>query len=449
MSKRFIFLISLFSVTLCSCYYKKLYYGSRAENVILKNKSDSLTVENSRKDTSILILRFKNDSVVKDNLALDQQTTEFRIKHIHLPTGGKFSTNAVKTSAKQYHSSDLKTLANVLYNPINLSFWGNDIYGDCVTAEEAFAKACNNPEIFIPENIAVGWASENGVLNGASLVDVLSKMTDVGFRSNAITYIDGNYSYVDFRNSAMLQNAIATGPIKIGLTSTQLEIAWRYIRRGWFALNFVPEQITNANQHCATLCGYGTLSWLAQQFNVQLPNGVNGQNLGYAIFTWGSIGIIDQQSLLAITHEAWIRNPTNLTNNSVSSFILKAMGGEVGSNVCLSHAFNNMDLRGTYPGGFGEMWICHDIGGGKIKLQARGAEAGNNYLSHAFGNISLHNTYDGGSGEEWIVHNLPNGQIALEAGGGERGKFLSHAFGNLDLRNNMEGGEAWLNIGLH
>jgi len=33
---------------------------------------------------------------------------------------------------------------------------------------------------------------------------------------------------------------------------------------------------------------------------------------GYAMFTWDSIGIIDQPSMLAITHEAWLRNPTTI-----------------------------------------------------------------------------------------------------------------------------------------
>jgi hypothetical protein len=32
----------------------------------------------------------------------------------------------------------------------------------------------------------------------------------------------------------------------------------------------------------------------------------------YAMFTWNSIGIIDQQSMLNMTHEAWIRNPVTI-----------------------------------------------------------------------------------------------------------------------------------------
>jgi hypothetical protein len=44
------------------------------------------------------------------------------------------------------------TAANFIVTPKQISFWGNYSDGDCVTAEEAFAKACNNPEIFISED---------------------------------------------------------------------------------------------------------------------------------------------------------------------------------------------------------------------------------------------------------------------------------------------------------
>jgi hypothetical protein len=34
--------------------------------------------------------------------------------------------------------------------------------------------------------------------------------------------------------------------------------------------------------------------------------------LCYAMFTWNSIGIIDEQSMLNMTYEAWIRNPVTI-----------------------------------------------------------------------------------------------------------------------------------------
>jgi hypothetical protein len=60
--------------------------------------------------------------------------------------------------------------------------WGNDVHGDCVT-EEAFAKTCNNPEIFISDNEVITWATNHGVLEGAYLVEVLQWMETGGFRT--------------------------------------------------------------------------------------------------------------------------------------------------------------------------------------------------------------------------------------------------------------------------
>jgi hypothetical protein len=68
--------------------------------------------------------------------------------------------------------------------------------------------------------------------------------------------------------------------------------------------------------HCVSLCGYGTLAALVGLFQqhkvtVKPPKGMP-TGLCYAMFTWNSIGIIDQQSMLHITYEAWIRNPVTI-----------------------------------------------------------------------------------------------------------------------------------------
>ena len=71
--------------------------------------------------------------------------------------------------------------------------------------------------------------------------------------------------------------------------------------------------------HCASLCGYGPLAALVDLFerhgvDVNLPSGMP-TGLCYAMFTWGSIGIVDWQSLMNITGEAWVRNPTTIVRN--------------------------------------------------------------------------------------------------------------------------------------
>jgi hypothetical protein len=137
--------------------------------------------------------------------------------------------------------------------------WGNDVHGDCVTAEEAFAKACNNPEIFISDNEVITWASWHGVLEGAYLTQVMQWMQNGGFHQDTNVYDDGSYFSVDWTNPATLQSAISRGPVKIGIAANQLETAWRSTggQTGWFATKFTSDQ---AEDHCVTLCGYGTIA---------------------------------------------------------------------------------------------------------------------------------------------------------------------------------------------
>jgi len=195
--------------------------------------------------------------------------------------------------------------------PKQLSMWGNDVHGDCVTAEEAFAKACNNPEIFISEAEVIEWATKHGVLEGANLPPVMTSMQNDGFPYGPFTCDDGSHYSVDWTNAGTLQSAISEGPVKIGIAADQIQTAWDSTggRSGWFATGFHDD--TNED-HCTSLCGYGSISWLAQQLGVQVPAGIDGTKAGYAMFTWNSIGIIDVPSMIAITQEAWLRQPTTV-----------------------------------------------------------------------------------------------------------------------------------------
>jgi hypothetical protein len=187
--------------------------------------------------------------------------------------------------------------------------WGNDIFGDCVTAEEAFAKATNNPEIFIPFEVVEMWAFAHGTLNGANLSDVLTTMETQGFALGLSLYNDGQHASVDWTDAPTLQNAISQGPVKIGVAAAQLENIVTPGTSGWFATGFKAD---SNEDHCVSLCGYGTIAWLAEQFSVSVPEGVDGTQPAYALYTWNSIGIIDVPSLLAICGEAWLRTPTTV-----------------------------------------------------------------------------------------------------------------------------------------
>jgi len=207
--------------------------------------------------------------------------------------------------------------------PIQMSSWNNYVYGDCVSAEEAFAKATAAPQTFIPLATVVAWAQQHGYLNGANLAAVMTTMQTNGFPLNNKTYDDGPHLSVNWTVAATLASAIYShGPVKIGVAAEDFQTAAPGQHgivtpgtSGWTMYGYPP---TNGSQedHCTSLCGYGTLAQLVTLFaqHKLTVHPVAGMPTGicYAMFTWNSIGIIDQQSMLNMTHEAWIRNPVTI-----------------------------------------------------------------------------------------------------------------------------------------
>ncbi len=115
------------------------------------------------------------------------------------------------------------TPAQWIVIPQILSFWLNDVDGDCVSAEEAFNKAASG--ILISDLTVQTWARAHNVLNGAYLDEVLDWMASAGFAQDGNTYNDGGKAAVDWTNAAALQNAIAQSPVKIGVAANQIETA--------------------------------------------------------------------------------------------------------------------------------------------------------------------------------------------------------------------------------
>jgi hypothetical protein len=192
--------------------------------------------------------------------------------------------------------------------PAKLDMWGNDQYGDCVSAEEAFAKACYQPEIFIDANTVIGWARQNGYLNGADLSEVMDSMKSSGFKVGSQLYNDGGYSSVDYSNEANLQAAISQGPVKIAIDANALPNGAGN-QQGWYATG--KGNFPNTD-HCVALSGYGTATYLYQQLGVPLPSGLPGTTNGYLLFTWSTIGFVDHNWLMGTCVEAWVRNPTTV-----------------------------------------------------------------------------------------------------------------------------------------
>jgi hypothetical protein len=233
---------------------------------------------------------------------------------------GAIPSSRADLAAAMPHIIDPKIVVppSFLMWPTQMSSWNNYIYGDCVTAEEAFAKASAAPQTFIPLATVVAWATSHGYLNGASLTAVMTTMQTAGFPFNNKTYDDGAYFSVNWTNASILESAIYShGPVKIGVGAQDFQTNANGKvtpgTSGWCMFDYpkgTPED------HCVSLCGYGTLAELVTLFKqhgvtVTPPKGMP-TGLCYAMFTWNSIGIIDAQSMLNMTYEAWMRSPVTV-----------------------------------------------------------------------------------------------------------------------------------------
>lgn len=194
--------------------------------------------------------------------------------------------------------------------PKRLSMWGNDRYGCCVTSEECAAKIADNPNCFITEDTCLRWASQHGVLNGADLGSVLKMMEQDGITAeDGKNYKDGPAATVNFNDKIALEAAIYVGRVKIAVAADQIQNAVSQTRgrSGWTGINWRRDQSID---HCVGLFGYGPAKFLYEQLGQPLPAEVDPNTYGYLMFTWNSIGFVDRPSLLAITAEAWVRQPT-------------------------------------------------------------------------------------------------------------------------------------------
>ena len=200
--------------------------------------------------------------------------------------------------------------------PAKLDMWGNDQYGDCVSAEEAFAKAwwstyCGLPETFATAAEVIAFARKYNWLNGAYLTEVMDKMISAGMSIGGKTYQDGKYNSADYSNELVLQSALDAsdgtgGPVKIGIDANALpqgagnQMGWYSLKKGNF-----PN-----TDHCVALAGYGPADYLYDLLQVTRPAAVSSSTPGYLLYTWKTIGFVTHDWLMGTTTEAWVRNPT-------------------------------------------------------------------------------------------------------------------------------------------
>lgn len=196
------------------------------------------------------------------------------------------------------------------YIPGKLDPWGNRQYGDCVTAEEAFAKATHNPEVFIEEQAVIDWARSHGFLNGAMLNEVLDAMERDGFKVGAQQYNNGPKLAVDYSSETVLQAALSDptviGPVKIAIAADSLP-STAGNQQGWYVFGRHDSRNTD---HCVSVAGYGPTDWLFQQLGATKP--ADAPPTGYLLFTWGTIGVVDHPWLMSTCVEAWVRKPTTV-----------------------------------------------------------------------------------------------------------------------------------------
>jgi hypothetical protein len=275
-----------------------------------------------------------------------------------LPRGAIPSSRA-ELAAATPHVPDLKMSVppSFLMWPVQMADWGNYVNGDCVTAEEAFAKATAAPQMFFPDATVIAWATAHKDLNGASLTGVMTSMQTDGFPLDKSKYDDGSYKSVNWENAATLQSAISSyGPVKIGVGAGEFQSNAHGLvtpgTSGWAMYNYPAGQ---SEDHCVSLCGYGTLAELVALFKqhnvtVNVPNGMP-TGLCYALFTWNSIGIICEQSMLNMTYEAWIRNPATII----------ASQHQLGNNTTSSTPFVTPDGWVWFQGTDNKLWkVCTD-----------------------------------------------------------------------------------------
>lgn len=234
----------------------------------------------------------------------------------HFPRGARPSPGHVLCGAQSFRPM-FAPPAQVAWVPKKLDYWGNNQYGDCVTAEEAFAKACygldgqgggKDNEIFIETSVVVDWCRHNGYLNGADLGSVLQSMAKNGFQVGSQLYNDGPFHTVDYANEATLQAALAQGPVKIAIAADVLP-SGAGSKQGWCVTGNKGGRNTD---HSVSLAGYGPAGFLYEQLGVSLPSSLTATTPGYLLFTWSTIGFVDHAWIMGTCAEAWIRNPTTV-----------------------------------------------------------------------------------------------------------------------------------------
>ena len=245
--------------------------------------------------------------------------------HLKFPRGLKKTPCYKLALAKRFDPLGIKVPAQVLMLPKQLSMWGNDQYGDCVSASEAariaaYSVFCGLPETFIPEATLIAWAQKGGYLDGADLTDVMTDRQTRGMAdANGKLFLAGPYTSVNFSDEPTLQAALALGPVNFGIDADALP-SGAGNGPGWYAFGGTPGQFSNED-HCTPSFGFVTgpmsaataFAAISQAYGVTVAPPANAPTgTVYLWFTWNTVGVVDHPWIMSTAGEAWLQNPTTV-----------------------------------------------------------------------------------------------------------------------------------------
>src|ERR1700683_3115448 len=169
---------------------------------------------------------------------------------ILVPSGDFPSPNHELADAQPYRAGSAAPESFLAW-PIGIGFEGKEKWSNSTWAEEAFAKACAEPRVFIPAEVVLSTSRECGSSNFAGF------MQTHGFQMDRMAYLDGPFNSVDWTNAAALSGAIANvAPGKTGDASANLAPGLQGQvtpgTNGWAIYSLPAGQPENP---CASLCG--------------------------------------------------------------------------------------------------------------------------------------------------------------------------------------------------
>ena len=154
--------------------------------------------------------------------------------------------------------------------PVRMLMWGQemvlcdqDIYGDCVSTEEAMAKALTASQTFLMWPIKRAMWGYDDFFAFAKAITA-SRQTQE-FPEGAARADDGPHLSVDWTDSAMMASTIYShGPVMVGVAADQFENMGVTPGQSGWCLHGYPAGLQA--DHCTSICGYGQLAELVLLF---------------------------------------------------------------------------------------------------------------------------------------------------------------------------------------